>query len=87
MVLVLFVIAIVAFGLSSIANKDPAALLAPRGANAAAIEQIRLNLHLNDPLYLQFRHFLTRGPRCGVRRPGCCTGRRAWATPSSRNVR
>ena len=62
MVLVLFVIAVVAFGLSSIANNDPAALLAPRGANAAAIAQIRANLHLSDPLYLQFWHFLTRGP-------------------------
>ncbi len=62
MVLVLFVIAIVAFSLSAVANNDPAALLAPRGASAQAIQQIRLNLHLDDPLYLQFWHFLTRGP-------------------------
>src|ERR1700712_5186108 len=62
LVLVLFVIALVSFGLNSIANSNPAALLAPRGADAHAIAQIKPNLHLNDPLYLQFWHFLTRGP-------------------------
>lgn len=74
MVLVLFVIALVAFGLSAVANNDPAALLAPRGADAAAIQQIRVNLHLTDPLYLQFWHFLTRGPE--VR--GTPTGLMHW---------
>jgi peptide/nickel transport system permease protein len=62
LVLVLFVIALVTFGLNAIANNNPAALLAPRGADAAAIAQIKANLHLNDPLYLQFWHFMTRGP-------------------------
>jgi peptide/nickel transport system permease protein len=62
LVLVLFVIALVSFGLNAIANNNPAALLAPRGADANAIAQIKANLHLNDPLYLQFWHFLTRGP-------------------------
>ena len=62
LVLVLLVIAVVSFGLNSIANNNPAALLAPRGADANAIAQIKANLHLNDPLYLQFWHFLTRGP-------------------------
>ncbi len=62
LVFVLFVIALVSFGLNSIANNNPAALLAPRGASADAIAQIKANLHLNDPLYLQFWHFLTRGP-------------------------
>jgi peptide/nickel transport system permease protein len=62
LVLVLLVIAIVSFGLNSIANNNPAALIAPRGADANAIAQIKANLHLNDPLYLQFWHFLTRGP-------------------------
>lgn len=62
LVLVLLVIAIVAFGLNSIANSHPEAYLAPRGADAARIAQIRANLHLGDPLYLQFWHFLTRGP-------------------------
>jgi peptide/nickel transport system permease protein len=62
LVLVLFVIAVVSFGLNSIANNNPAALIAPRGADANAIAQIKANLHLNDPLYLQFWHFLTRGP-------------------------
>ena len=62
-VLVLFVIAVVAFSLNAVANNDPAANVAPRGADANAIAQIRANLHLNDPLYLQFWHFLTRGPQ------------------------
>ncbi len=61
-VLVLLVIAVVAFSLNAIANNDPAANVAPRGADAAALAQIRSRLHLNDPLYLQFWHFLTRGP-------------------------
>jgi len=61
-VLVLFIISLVTFGLTSIARSNPAALLAPRGANAVTLAQIRDRLHLNDPLYLQYWHFLTRGP-------------------------
>ncbi len=58
----LIVIAVVVFGLNHIASGDVSALLAPKGADAARIAQIRTNLHLDDPLYLQFWHFLTRGP-------------------------
>jgi len=58
----LLVIAIVVFVLNHIAAGDVSALLAPKGAGAAQIAQIRANLHLDDPLPTQFWHFLTRGP-------------------------
>jgi peptide/nickel transport system permease protein len=62
MLFTLLVISLVVFGLNTLGNRDPAALLAPRGADAAAIEQIRQNLRLNDHIWVQYWHFLTRGP-------------------------
>jgi peptide/nickel transport system permease protein len=62
LLLTLFVIAVVVFGLNALGNRDPAALLAPKGADAAAIATIKHRLHLDDHLWIQFWHFLTRGP-------------------------
>lgn len=57
----LFVL-IIAFFITRIAYRDPAAMLAPRNANQQAIDAVAHALRLNEPWYLQLWHYLYRGP-------------------------
>lgn len=58
----LFFVLIVAFFITRIAYRDPAAMLAPRNANQQAIDAVAHALRLNEPWYLQLWYYLYRGP-------------------------
>jgi peptide/nickel transport system permease protein len=51
---VMVVVVAVVFLLLRLAPGDPAALIAGDGATAEQIAQVRANLHLDDPIYIQF---------------------------------
>lgn len=57
----LFVL-IIAFFITRVAYRDPAAMLAPRNANQQAIDAVAQALRLNEPWYMQLWYYLYRGP-------------------------
>lgn len=57
---VMAVVAAVVFLLLRLAPGDPAALIAGDGASAEQIAQVRANLHLDEPIYIQFGAWLAR---------------------------
>lgn len=50
-------VAVLAFVVQFVIPGDPARALAPRSANPASLVHIREQLHLNDPLWAQFRQY------------------------------
>lgn len=54
----LIVLSVVVFGLVQIAPGDPAAIIAGPDASAAAVEKIRSDLGLDDPLYVQYLTYM-----------------------------
>jgi len=58
-VLVLFVLSIFVFALFYIAPGDPARVLAGDKATEEALAQIRANLGLDQPIYVQYWTFIT----------------------------
>lgn len=57
-----FVVLLVTFGLTRIAYRNPAAMLAPRDADAQGIAAVKAALRLDDPWYVQLWRYLVRGP-------------------------
>lgn len=60
--LTLLLVLLVAFVMTRIAYRNPAATLAPRNANQQVIDGVARSLRLDDPWYTQLWHFLFRGP-------------------------
>jgi len=58
----LVLVLLAAFVLTRIAYRDPATMLAPRNASQEGIEAVARALRLDDPWYLQLKHYLFRGP-------------------------
>ncbi|HWK63550.1 MAG TPA: ABC transporter permease [Rhizobiaceae bacterium] len=58
----LLIVLVIAFFITRIAYRNPAAMLAPRNASQQAIDAIAHALRLNEPWYLQLWYYLYRGP-------------------------
>jgi ABC-type dipeptide/oligopeptide/nickel transport system permease component len=57
LILTVLGVAVAVFILQYVVPGDPARSLMPRAANAQAIAQIRAQLRLDDPIYVQFGHY------------------------------
>ena len=74
-VLTLFGVSLVVFGILRVLPGDPAKMVLPEGASAAQVEQVRRQLGLLEPLYVQYGVFLsassgaTSGSRSSSGRP------------------
>lgn len=62
MVLTVAAVVLITFGLTRVAYRNPARMLAPENASEETIETIANSLRLNDPWYLQLWHYAVRGP-------------------------
>ncbi|ORA39926.1 peptide ABC transporter permease [Mycobacterium aquaticum] len=62
MVLTVFTVVLVTFGLTKIAYQNPARMLAPENASQQTVDAIANSLRLNAPWYLQLWHYVVRGP-------------------------
>ncbi|WP_334175145.1 ABC transporter permease [Pseudoxanthobacter sp.] len=60
--LTLLLVLLIAFGLTRLAYRNPAAMLAPRNATQESIDAIARSLGLNEPWYRQLWGYLFRGP-------------------------
>lgn len=58
----LLIVLVIAFFITRIAYRNPAAMLAPLNANQQAIDAVAHALRLNEPWYLQLWYYLFRGP-------------------------
>jgi len=58
----LLIVLVIAFFITRIAYRNPAAMLAPRNASQQAIDAIAHALRLDEPWYLQLWYYLYRGP-------------------------
>lgn len=58
----LLIVLVIAFFITRVAYRNPAAMLAPRNASQQAIDAIANALRLNEPWYLQLWYYLYRGP-------------------------
>ncbi|MCO7176333.1 ABC transporter permease [Sporolactobacillus kofuensis] len=58
MIVILFLVSIMVFGLINIIPGDPASLMLGQEATPQALASLRQNLGLNDPLYLQYIHWV-----------------------------
>jgi peptide/nickel transport system permease protein len=58
MLFVLWAISVITFGIFYMIPGDPATLSLPRGATPEALEQVRERMGLNDPVPVQYFHFL-----------------------------
>ncbi|MDR6758129.1 peptide/nickel transport system permease protein [Mycoplana sp. BE70] len=58
----LVIVLIVAFFITRIAYRNPAAMLAPRNATQEGIDAVTRALRLDEPWYLQLWYYLFRGP-------------------------
>ena len=58
----LLIVLVIAFFISRIAYRNPAAMLAPRNANQQTIDAVAHALRLNEPWYQQLWYYLYRGP-------------------------
>jgi peptide/nickel transport system permease protein/oligopeptide transport system permease protein len=57
--LTLFGVSLVVFGILRVLPGDPAKMMLPEGASNAQVEQLRKQLGLEEPLYVQYGVFLT----------------------------
>lgn len=58
----LLIVLVIAFFITRIAYRNPAAMLAPRNANQQAIDAVAHALRLNEPWYDQLWYYLYKGP-------------------------
>ncbi|MFT8311830.1 MAG: ABC transporter permease [Sporolactobacillus sp.] len=58
MIVILFLVSLMVFGLINIIPGDPAVLMLGQEATPQALAALRDNLGLNDPLYLQYIHWV-----------------------------
>ncbi|MBU8811146.1 ABC transporter permease [Mycolicibacterium goodii] len=62
MALTVLAVVLITFGLTRIAYRNPARMLAPENASEETIAAIANSLRLNDPWYLQLWYYIVRGP-------------------------
>ncbi|QRY50663.1 ABC transporter permease [Mycolicibacterium septicum] len=62
MVLTVFAVVLVTFGLTKVAYQNPARMLAPENASQQTVDAIANSLRLNDPWFVQLWHYVVRGP-------------------------
>ncbi|MGJ6123439.1 ABC transporter permease [Mycolicibacterium sp. Y3] len=62
MVLTVFVVVLITFGLTRVAYRNPARMLAPENASEQTVNAITKSLHLDDAWYVQLWHYVVRGP-------------------------
>lgn len=60
MIAILFLVSIIVFALINIIPGDPAVLMLGQEATPSALATLRQNLGLNDPLYIQYFHWVTQ---------------------------
>jgi peptide/nickel transport system permease protein len=62
MVLTVFAVVLITFGLTRVAYQNPGRMLAPENASEQTVDAITTSLHLDDPWYVQLWHYVVRGP-------------------------
>ncbi|SCX02602.1 ABC transporter permease [Mycolicibacterium fluoranthenivorans] len=62
MALTVFVVVLITFGLTRVAYRNPARMLAPENASEQTVNAITKSLHLDDAWYVQLWHYVVRGP-------------------------
>ncbi|MEN4474852.1 ABC transporter permease [Mycolicibacterium cosmeticum] len=62
MVLTVFAVVLITFGLTRVAYQNPGRMLAPENASEQTVDAITKSLRLDDPWYVQLWHYVVRGP-------------------------
>lgn len=82
-VFVLLALSVVVYAAFYVAPGNVAQIACGPRCSPAQVAQVSEQLHLGDPLYLQYAHFLQGSSPAATTRPGpaCCTARRpAWGS-------
>ncbi|BBY76460.1 peptide ABC transporter permease [Mycolicibacterium parafortuitum] len=62
MVVTVFAVVLITFGLTKLAYQNPGRMLAPENASQQTVDAITRSLRLDDPWYVQLWHYVVRGP-------------------------